>query len=134
MRIGQKYNNHLFLMINIKKELRDRHLVAIIADADMVTGMLLAGIGTSDGSVHNYFIVDSKTLVSDIEKEFTRLTGRRDVAILMITQPVADRIRHLVDDYSEMLPALLEIPSKDSPYDIEKDSLLRRIDRLCSRE
>jgi V-type H+-transporting ATPase subunit F len=121
-------------MINIKKELRDRHLVGIIADADMVTGMLLAGIGTSDGSNHNYFIVDSKTITSSIEDAFSRLVGRRDVAILMITQPVADRIRHLVDDYAEMLPALLEIPSKDSPYDIEKDSLIRRINRLCSRE
>jgi V-type H+-transporting ATPase subunit F len=43
---------------------------------------------------------------------------------------VAERIRPLVDSFAEAFPAVLEIPSKDHPYDPEKDSVLRRVRRL----
>lgn len=43
---------------------------------------------------------------------------------------VADRIRYRVDTYTAAFPALLEIPSKDHPYDPEKDSVLKRVRRL----
>jgi V-type H+-transporting ATPase subunit F len=43
---------------------------------------------------------------------------------------IAERIRHVVDSYSEAFPAVLEIPSKDHPYDPEKDSVLKRVRRL----
>ena len=35
-------------------------------------------------------------------------------------------IRHILDNYQEAMPAVLEIPSKDHPYDPSKDSILRR--------
>jgi ATP synthase F subunit len=43
---------------------------------------------------------------------------------------VAEKIRHKVDGFTEAFPAILEIPSKDHPYDPEKDSVLRRVRRL----
>ena len=43
---------------------------------------------------------------------------------------IADRIRHRVDTYTAAFPSLLEIPSKDHPYDPEKDSVLKRVRRL----
>ncbi|EHL02736.1 putative V-type proton ATPase subunit F [Glarea lozoyensis 74030] len=43
---------------------------------------------------------------------------------------IAEKIRHRVDSYTAAFPALLEIPSKDHPYDPEKDSVLRRVRRL----
>lgn len=43
---------------------------------------------------------------------------------------IAERIRHRVDTYTSAFPAVLEIPSKDHPYDPEKDSVLRRVRRL----
>jgi V-type H+-transporting ATPase subunit F len=43
---------------------------------------------------------------------------------------IADRIRHRIDTYTASFPAVLEIPSKDHPYDPEKDSVLRRVRRL----
>jgi hypothetical protein len=43
---------------------------------------------------------------------------------------IADRIRHRIDTYTQAFPAVLEIPSKDHPYDPEKDSVLRRVRRL----
>lgn len=43
---------------------------------------------------------------------------------------IAERIRHRVDTYTEAFPSLLEIPSKEHPYDPEKDSVLKRVRRL----
>ena len=43
---------------------------------------------------------------------------------------IAEKIRGRVDTYTEAFPALLEIPSKDHPYDPEKDSVLKRVRRL----
>lgn len=43
---------------------------------------------------------------------------------------IAERIRHRVDIYTDAFPAVLEIPSKDHPYDPEKDSVLKRVRRL----
>ena len=39
---------------------------------------------------------------------------------------VAEMIRHVIDRYTQTIPAILEIPSKDHPYDASKDSILRR--------
>lgn len=35
-------------------------------------------------------------------------------------------IRHVIDGHTQPIPAVLEIPSKDHPYDASKDSILRR--------
>ena len=35
-----------------------------------------------------------------------------------------------VEAYTAAFPSLLEIPSKDHPYDPEKDSVLKRVRRL----
>lgn len=35
-------------------------------------------------------------------------------------------IRHVIDAHTSPTPAVLEIPSKDHPYDASKDSILRR--------
>lgn len=43
---------------------------------------------------------------------------------------IAERIRHRVDAYTAAFPSLLEIPSKDHPYDPDKDSVLKRVRRL----
>jgi len=34
-------------------------------------------------------------------------------------------IRQLVDDHDQAFPSVLEIPSKDHPYDPSKDSVLK---------
>ena len=104
-------------------------------------------------------MVDSKTETSAIEKAFQNFTEeRKDIAVVLINQHVrgsicshsrrlrttpshlytatktrtqiAERIRHSVDSFAEAFPAVLEIPSKDHPYDPEKDSVLKRVRRL----
>ncbi|EPE26085.1 vacuolar ATP synthase subunit F [Glarea lozoyensis ATCC 20868] len=113
---------------------KDRQFLAVIGDEDSVTGLLLAGIGhvtPAPDSQKNFLVVDSKTEASAIEEAFVRFTEeRKDIGILLINQHIAEKIRHRVDSYTAAFPALLEIPSKDHPYDPEKDSVLRRVRRL----
>jgi V-type H+-transporting ATPase subunit F len=40
---------------------------------------------------------------------------------------IAASIRYLLDSYNKPVPAVLEIPSKDHPYDPNQDSLLARV-------
>ena len=71
-------------------------------------------------------ILHSDTSVHDIEESFKSFVSRSDIAIILINQNYAELIRHLLDNHTEPVPAILEIPSKDSPYDPSKDSILRR--------
>lgn len=79
----------------------------------------------------NFLVVDGKTDTATIEATFENFTTeRKDIGIILINQHVADRIRHRIDTYTAAFPTVLEIPSKDHPYDPEKDSVLRRVRRL----
>uniref|UniRef100_A0A669R8X2 V-ATPase 14 kDa subunit n=1 Tax=Phasianus colchicus TaxID=9054 RepID=A0A669R8X2_PHACC len=51
---------------------------------------------------------------------------RDDIGIILINQCVAELIRHAVEAHTRSLPAVLEIPSKEHPYDAARDSVLRR--------
>lgn len=82
-------------------------------------------------SQKNYLVVDSKTENAAIEGAFDSFTKeRKDIAILLINQHIAERIRPRLDAYSEAFPSVLEIPSKDHPYDPEKDSVMKRVRKL----
>ncbi|KAF2805496.1 vacuolar ATP synthase [Mytilinidion resinicola] len=113
---------------------KDRQFLAVIGDEDSVTGLLLAGVGhvtQPPDSQKNFLVVDAKTETSAIEAAFDLFTTqRKDIAILLINQHIAERIRHRVDTYTAAFPSLLEIPSKDHPYDPDKDSVLKRVRRL----
>ncbi|XP_019178595.1 PREDICTED: V-type proton ATPase subunit F-like [Ipomoea nil] len=110
-------------------------LIAMIGDEDTITGFLMAGVGNVDlRRKTNYLIVDSKTTVKQIEDAFKEFTTREDIAIVLISQYVANMIRFLVDGYNTPIPAILEIPSKDHPYDPAQDSILSRVKYLFSTE
>nr|GMD12159.1 V-type proton ATPase subunit F [Ipomoea batatas]GMD15496.1 V-type proton ATPase subunit F [Ipomoea batatas] len=110
-------------------------LIAMIGDEDTITGFLMAGVGNVDlRRKTNYLIVDSKTTVKQIEDAFKEFTSREDIAIVLISQYVANMIRFLVDGYNTPIPAILEIPSKDHPYDPAQDSILSRVKYLFSTE
>ncbi|KAG7288068.1 H(+)-transporting V1 sector ATPase subunit F [Staphylotrichum longicolle] len=113
---------------------RDRQFLAVIGDEDSITGLLLAGIGhvtAPPDNQKNFLVVDAKTDNAAIEAAFERFTTeRKDIGIVLINQHIADRIRHRIDTYTQAFPTVLEIPSKDHPYDPEKDSVLRRVRRL----
>ncbi|KAL6860263.1 H(+)-transporting V1 sector ATPase subunit F [Amphichorda felina] len=103
-------------------DFKNRQFLAVIGDEHVTPGA---------DAEKNFLVVDSKTETSAIESAFERFTEqRKDIGIVLINQHVAERIRHRIDTYTAAFPAVLEIPSKDHPYDPEKDSVLRRVRRL----
>ncbi|KAI9677742.1 MAG: H(+)-transporting V1 sector ATPase subunit F [Trizodia sp. TS-e1964] len=131
---------------------KDREFIAVIGDEvrlpvippppghtysstqESITGLLLAGIGHVTGPPapsKTFFPVKAETETLAIEEAFDNFVRhRKDIAIVLINQHIADRIRHRVDSHTEAFPALLEIPSKDHPYDPSKDSVLRRVRKI----
>lgn len=73
---------------------------------------------------NNFSLAD--TPIGEIEDCFKRFVKRDDIDIILINQSYAELIRHVIDAHTSPLPAVLEIPSKDHPYDASKDSILRR--------
>lgn len=121
--------------IDKRKKMSDkRNLIAVIGDEDTTTGLLLAGVGqvTQSTQEKNFFVYqESKTSREEISDAFENFTRERsDIAILLINQHVAEKIRSQVDGFTDAFPAILEIPSKEHPYNPEKDSVLRRVRRL----
>lgn len=134
--------NHLKCIINIyyiyyiytnmsksnKKFSRNENnmLLSIIGDEETVTGFLLAGIGERNENSTNFLIVNSSTEKAQIEDFFKSLISRKDIGIILISQHVAEIIRETLDAYDEIIPTVLEIPSKNHPYSIEKDSIMQK--------
>uniref|UniRef100_A0A0A9YU32 V-type proton ATPase subunit F n=1 Tax=Lygus hesperus TaxID=30085 RepID=A0A0A9YU32_LYGHE len=109
-------------------------LLAVIGDEDTCVGFLLGGIGEINKNRQpNFMVVDKNTSVGEIEDTFKRFIKRDDVDIILINQNVAELIRHCIDAHTSPIPAILEIPSKDHPYDASKDSILRRAKGSTSR-
>lgn len=78
-------------------------LVAVIADEDTITGFLLAGVGDVDLRKRtNFLVVDGKTTVRHIEASFKDFTARDDVAIVLISQPIANMIRHVIANHNKV--------------------------------
>ncbi|GAB1610155.1 V-type proton ATPase subunit F-like [Argonauta hians] len=110
-------------------------LMAVIGDEDTCVGFLLGGIGElNKNRQQNFMVVNKNTSISEIEEFFRALLLRTDIAIILINQNVAELIRHAIDSHTLPIPAVLEIPSKDHPYDPSKDSILRRAKGMFSAE
>jgi len=120
-----------------KMKIRNRdggYLTSIMGDEDTVTGFLLSGVGNVDSNKQkNFFVVTNKTAQPEIELAFKNFTSREDIGMLLITQHIADEIRHLITDYDKLLPTILEIPSKDHPYDPNKDTVMIRVQKMTGK-
>ena len=101
-------------------------LLSIIGDEETVTGFLLAGIGERSEQSKNFFVVCASTEKIEIEEIFRSLIARKDIGIILISQHIAEMIRETLDQYEEIIPTVLEIPSKNYPYSIEKDSIMQK--------
>ena len=94
---------------------------------DTVTGFLLAGVGHRTASGSNFLIVKQDTKLQQVEEAFHSLSTRDDVGIILINQHIANDIRHVLKDYHATIPTVLEIPSKEHPYDPEQDFIMQRV-------
>jgi len=110
-------------------------LIAVIGDEDTCVGFLLGGIGEMNKNRQpNFMVIDKNTSITEIEECFKRFLKRDDIDIILINQNVAEMIRHVIDTHNDPIPAVLEIPSKDHPYDASKDSILRRAKGMFSAD
>ena len=92
-----------------------------------MTGFLLAGIGHRTAESTNFLVVKNDTPQNLIENTFKNFTTRDDIGIILINQHVASQIRHVVRDHTQTIPTVLEIPSKEFPYDPEQDYIMQRV-------
>ena len=88
---------------------------------------MLAGVGhrTADGS--NFLIVKQDTKLQQVEEAFQKFSTREDIGIILINQHIANDIRHVLNKYNATIPTVLEIPSKEHPYDPEQDYIMQRV-------
>ncbi|EFA02476.1 V-type proton ATPase subunit F [Tribolium castaneum] len=120
-------------VVSKKPEHFPSRLMSVIGDEDTCVGFILSGIAeTNKERETNVLVVDDDTDPATVEECFKRFIKRQDIAIILINQHVADMIRSTVDAHCKPVPAVLEIPSKKSPYNPEKDSILKRARRLVS--
>ena len=78
--------------------------------------------------------VIADTPLTDIEDCLKKFIKRDDIDIILINQNVAELVRTTIDGHTAPVPAILEIPSKDHPYDPSKDSILRRAKGMFNPE
>lgn len=126
-------------------------LIAVIGDEDTVTGFLLGGIGELNKNRQpNFLVVEKDTTINEIEDTFRpayqwawdsllispnrQFLNRDDIGIILINQYIAEMVRHALDAHQRSIPAVLEIPSKEHPYDAAKDSILRRAKGMFTAE
>ncbi|XP_059174203.1 V-type proton ATPase subunit F-like [Physella acuta] len=110
-------------------------LIAVIGDEDTCIGFVLGGVGEMNKNRNaNFMVVDKNTSIGEIEETFRSYLKRDDIGIILINQNVAEMIRHVIDSHDLPIPSVLEIPSKDSPYDPSKDSILRRAKGMFAAE
>lgn len=101
-------------------------LISVIGDEETCAGFLMGGIGEMNKDRQpNFKVVDRGTPVSVIEETFRAFIRRSDVAIILINQNIADKIRHEIDRNNGSRVSVLEIPSKDVPFDSKNDYTLK---------
>ena len=100
-------------------------LIGIIGDEETVTGFLLAGIGQRSENNKNYFIV-TKEDSYQIGVMFDSLVSRSDIGVILICQHIAKEIKEKIEEHDLIVPTILEIPSKNHPYNIEDDTIMQR--------
>ncbi|GLE07543.1 hypothetical protein PINS_up018096 [Pythium insidiosum] len=105
-------------------------LVAVIGDEGHCHGVHPRGRRPPNADGTNFLVVKPSTPISAIEESFRKLSNRDDIAIILINQHVAEEIRHLLNTYDKTIPTVLEIPSKDAPYDPAKDYIMKRVNHM----
>lgn len=102
-------------------------LVGAIADQTTMTGFLLTGMGERNHKgQQNFLIVDKEMSDTEIETAFRKMLERDDIGVILISQNIAERVRNIIVEHDKVIPTILEIPSKETPYEPEKDTIVLR--------
>ncbi len=99
--------------------------IAVIADADTVTGFRLGGVK------EGYPVKDMKEAEDTLKEVF-----KKDVSIIITTEKIGDNIRETIDKLSNSsaLPMIIEIPDKTGPSERATDPMRELIKRVIGVE
>ncbi len=99
--------------------------IAVVADADTVTGFKLGGI--KEG-----YVVES---TQEAEETLTNLIKEK-TAIIIITEKIGEELREVIEKFtkSSALPMIIEIPDKSGPSDRATDPMRELIKRVIGVE
>ena len=68
---------------------------------------------------------------TQIENTFDRFLRDSMISVILVTQEVSEKyLREKIAKREEIYPVILEIPSKEKPYDPVKDLVMQRAHRL----
>ncbi len=99
--------------------------IAVVADADVATYFRLAGVKFS------YPVKDSGEASAVVRK----LADTKEVAIIVVTEKVAEGIKPLIDEISRRIyPTLLTIPGKEGPIPKKVSPLASLVKRTIGIE
>ncbi|EJK48197.1 hypothetical protein THAOC_33026, partial [Thalassiosira oceanica] len=82
---------------------------------------------TQNSRIDQLLTVKQDTKADVIESTLREFTQRDDIGIILINQHLANNMRHFLTDYKQTIPTILEIPSKEHPYDPEQDFIMQRV-------
>lgn len=100
--------------------------IAVVADADTVTGFRLGGV--KEG-----YVVETS---QEAEETLENLIKGKNVSIIIITEKIGDEIRDFIERFtkSSALPMIIEIPDKSGPSDRAVDPMRDLIKRVIGVE
>lgn len=105
------------------------HFILFAFTQETCVGFLLGGIGELNRTRLpdvNFLVVDNQTN-TDLIKETLRIwLKQEDIAIIVLTYPVAVRVRRIIMNHQKLFPVIIEIPCKFQPYDPKLDTILIR--------
>ena len=100
-------------------------LIAAIGDESTITGLLLTGMGERNlKGQTNFFVVEKETTQQQCEEILRGWLDRSDIGIVLISQNVAEMVRDVIVAHEKVIPTILEIPSKGTPYEADKDTIV----------
>lgn len=73
-------------------------------------------------------IESTKTEVENVFKKFLK---NPNIAVILITQDASEKyVKTIINEWDEVYPVILEIPSKEKDYEAHKDGVMQRAHRL----
>lgn len=85
--------------------------LAIIGDKDTLTGFKIAGVLENKNIYEN---VSHKTATEELLRIFKETSLNKEIAIIFVCDFVAVKIKQEIENYNEMLPSIIIIPSSKS--------------------
>jgi V-type H+-transporting ATPase subunit F len=98
-----------------------------------------------------WFLCGIESAREEIEKSFRGFLSNPNISVIIVNQYVwlhppwplfiagfacfweqiaESYLRHLIDGHTEIFPCILEIPSKDRPYEPKKDAIMIKAARM----